>query len=712
MNLLFVDKNIPDINTFVSAINNDTKYIIYEQSATYNQLLTQIAAFNITLFQRLSFAFINDHKSNKTFIGTDHFISDNNNVIIDNNVTLFIQNIITTFNISKIDFLACSLLLDNKWKLYFDFLATNNNVVIGASNDLTGNLLSGGDWILENTNENVSTIYFNENINLWHYLLDGSNFHTAIVMSDGTVKTFGLNDYGQLGNGVNNIVFTITSVPVNVCNITSGAIAVSCGRFHTAVLMSNGTVKTFGRNNVGQLGNGYNGPNNSNTPVDVCDITSGAIGVSCGDSHTAVLMSNGTVKTFGRNNVGQLGNGYNGPNNSNTPVDVCGITSGAIAISCGNNHTAVLMSNGTVKTFGGNNSGRLGDGTVIQRNEPVNVVNITSGAIAISCGLSHTAVVMSDGTVRTFGADNSGELGSGFIATSHFPINVVNITSGAIAVSCGNSYTAVLMSNGTVKTFGLNNTGQLGVNNTTDSCVPVDVCGITSGAIAVSCGDGHTTVLMSNGTIKTFGYNNAGQLGNGTNIQSNIPVEVVNISTAKNILGYELILAVVSENSNSNPPCFSDSLLRYLNPTKPIILTKSPRNNKRMFKVGDFEMTDDHPIEYKGELISWGQYAMIHNGIEMPLDEPKYLYNFFGHPNQEHNNNKMLLSESLTIIGGYINPDIWNELAKMMNNTYDLLLNGIIDKDNLIAEYDELIDKETDKLIFVIYDPLLKNCKI
>ena len=186
----------------------------------------------------------------------------------------------------------------------------------------------------------------------------------------------------------------------------------------------------------------------------------------------------------------------------------------------------------------------------------------------------------------------------------------------------------------------------------------------------------------------------------------------------QNILSYELILDVVSEDpnpnpiNNYNPPCFSDSFLQYLNPTKPIILTKSLRNQKRMFKVGDFEMTDDHPIEYKGESISWGQYAMLHNGIEMPLDEPKYLYNFFGHPNQEHNNNKMLLSESLTIIGGYINPDIWNELAKMMNNTYDLLLNGIIDKDNLIAEYDELIDKETDKLIFVIYDPLLKNCKI
>jgi len=710
MNLLFVDINIPDINTFINVINHNTKYIIYEQSTTYNQLLTQIAAFNITSFQRLSFAFVNDYKSNKTFIGNDQFISYNNNVIVDNNVTLFIKNIITTFNISKVDFLACSLLLDNKWKLYFDFLTANNNVIIGASNDLTGNLLSGGDWILENTNENVSTIYFNENINIWHYLLDSTSHHTAVVMTDGTVKTFGRNNFGQLGN--NTIINS--NVPVNVCNILSGAIAVSCGDVFTTVLMSNGTVKTFGYNNVGQLGDGTN--IQRNIPVNVCNITSGTIAISCGNYHAAILMTDGTVKTFGANDFGQLGDGTY--TNRNIPVNVCNITSGAIAISCGAAYTTILLSNGTVKTFGLNNVGQLGDGTNINRNTPVNVCNITSNATAIFSGGAHTLILMSNGTIKTFGFNNFGQLGDGTNTNRNTPVNVCNITSGAIAITGGDRHSAVLMSNGTIKTFGYNNVGQLGDGTNTNRNTPVNVCNITSGAIAITGGVEFSAVLMLNGIVKTFGNNIYGQLGNGTNTNSNVPINVLNISTAKNILSYELILDVVSEDpnpnpiNNYNPPCFSDSFLQYLNPTKPIILTKSLRNQKRMFKVGDFEMTDDHPIEYKGESISWGQYAMLHNGIEMPLDEPKYLYNFFGHPNQEHNNNKMQISDSLTVMGGYINPDIWNELAKMMNNTYDLLLNGIIDKDNLIAEYDELINKETDKLIFVIYDPLLKNCKI
>jgi len=354
--------------------------------------------------------------------------------------------------------------------------------------------------------------------------------HTAVLLVDGTVRTFGNNPCGQLG--VNDT--TTRQTPVQVFAISSSATAIACGRYHTAVILADGTVRTFGLNDNGQLG--VNDLTQRPTPVQVWGISSSATAVACGMFHTAVLLSDGTVRTFGWNDYGQLG--LNDTTQRNTPVQVFGISSSAAAIACGSYHTAVLLADGTVRTFGNNGQGRLGVNDTTSRLTPVQVFGISSSATAIAGGFNHTALLLQDGTVRTFGQNGSGQLGVNDTTSRLTPVQVVTgfIYGGGVGkVAGGGFFTGVVTSDGTVKTFGYNGEGELGVNDTTNRSTPVQVFGISSSATAVAFGTSHTAVLLADGTVRTFGYNTNGQLGineSGGSLSRLTPVQVFGISSS------------------------------------------------------------------------------------------------------------------------------------------------------------------------------------
>jgi alpha-tubulin suppressor-like RCC1 family protein len=357
----------------------------------------------------------------------------------------------------------------------------------------------------------------------------GGGYHTAVVMSDGTVRTFGRNDFGQLGLG--DTVTRLT--PVQVFGISSSAVAIAGGARHTAVLLADGTVRTFGFNNFGGA-LGVNDKTNRLTPVQVFGISSSATAVACGYYHTAVLLADGTVRTFGRGAAGQLG--INDGTDRSTPVQVFGISSSATALACGWYFTAVLLADGTVRTFGQNGNGQLGVNDVANRLTPVTVLNITS-ATAVAGGRDHTAILLADGTVRTFGVNDQGQLGINVAGGSRLtPVQVLNITS-ATAVACGWYFTAVLLANGTVRAFGANNNGGLGVGDTTSRQTPVQVFGISSSATAIAGGAYHTSVLLADGTLRTVGQNTNGQLGVADKVSRLIPVKV-GVSGNKVACGY------------------------------------------------------------------------------------------------------------------------------------------------------------------------------
>jgi len=337
-------------------------------------------------------------------------------------------------------------------------------------------------------------------------------------------------------------------VPVAVT--TSGVLngktitQVAAGTYHSIALASDGTVYTWGYNSYGQLGNGNN--TDSNVPVAV--LTSGVLSgktitqVAAGNNHSIALASDGTVYTWGYNGYGQLGNGTSGPGtNSNVPVAV--YTSGVLngktitQVAAGYNHTIALASDGTVYTWGDNYYGQLGNGdNTNNSNIPVAVdmIGVLNGKTInqVAAGRYHSIALASDGTVYTWGYNYFGQLGINSNTDSNIPVLVSGALIGKTItrVAAGGSHSIALASDGTVYTWGRNNYGQLGNENNTNSSVPVAVntSGVLSGKTItkVAAGDSHTIALASDGTVYTWGYNGLGQLGNGNNTSSSVPVAV------------------------------------------------------------------------------------------------------------------------------------------------------------------------------------------
>ena len=277
---------------------------------------------------------------------------------------------------------------------------------------------------------------------------------------------------------------------------------VSSGASHTCALSTDdGMVQCWGYNTSGQLGNGT--LTNSTTPIAVSGIST-AVSVSAGVSHTCAVLNNGTVQCWGNNASGKLGNGTIA--NSTTPIAVSGIST-AVSVSAGNSHTCAALNNGTVQCWGLNQYGQLGNGTTTDSSTPVTVSGIST-AVSVSAGVSHTCAVLSGGTVMCWGYNYDGQLGHGTTITLppygiSTPVAVSGISTG-VAVSAANAHTCAALSDGTVKCWGDNSYGKLGNGTTTNSSVPVTASGISS-AVAVSTGFFYTCAALSDGSAKCWG---------------------------------------------------------------------------------------------------------------------------------------------------------------------------------------------------------------
>jgi RHS repeat-associated protein/uncharacterized repeat protein (TIGR01451 family) len=355
--------------------------------------------------------------------------------------------------------------------------------------------------------------------------------HTCAVTTSGSVKCWGENGNGQLGN--NSI--TDSNIPVSVNGLTSGISAVSAGEQHTCALTTSGGVKCWGGNGNGQLGDNSLTPRLE--PVDVYGLASGIVAISVGNFHSCARTTNDGMKCWGNNAQGQLGDGTN--THRSIPTQVNGLTSGVVLMAPGIDHTCALVTGGRAKCWGQNNTfGRLGDGTTLPRTTPINVSGLINGGSPIEAGGFHTCGLRINGGVQCWGMNDMGQLGDSSNINKNTPVNVSGL-SNAIAISAGYRHTCALTAAGGVKCWGNNTYGQLGNSSYTSSNIPVNVTGLTSGAIAITAGNNHTCALLSNGTAKCWGYNSNGQLGNNSITNSNIPVLVSGLSNAIAISGGE-----------------------------------------------------------------------------------------------------------------------------------------------------------------------------
>ncbi len=254
----------------------------------------------------------------------------------------------------------------------------------------------------------------------------------------------------------------------------------------------------------------------------------GAARASARGGPSAAAGPPGIGLAWGANGSGQLGDGTTA--DSSTPVAV-DLPAGTMitALAGGGLHSLALTSAGTVLAWGANGSGQLGDGTTTSSSTPVAVdVPVGTTIIGIAAGNSHSLALTSAGTVLAWGFNDFGQLGDGTTISSSTPVAVdVPVGTTIIGIAAGNSHSLALTSAGTVLAWGFNDFGQLGDGTTISSSTPVAVDVPVGTTITALAGGGfHSLALTSAGAVLAWGANGSGQLGDGTTISSSTPVAV------------------------------------------------------------------------------------------------------------------------------------------------------------------------------------------
>ncbi len=354
--------------------------------------------------------------------------------------------------------------------------------------------------------------------------------HSCAAISDGSLKCWGMNASGELGDGST----ASSNVPVCVQGV-SDAISVACGRDHACAVLSSGEVMCWGSNDYGQLGNG----DTAGSPAPVSVLLGGsAQQAAAGGMHTCALVSDGSVECWGYGKYGQLGDGST-VSWSATPVSAL-LPGGkaALSIAAGGAHTCAVLEDGGAVCWGYNGHGQLGNGTTDSSDIPVAVsLGATEEALSAAAGWYHSCVVLADGRAKCFGQNNKGQLGDGTLDGSSVPVfvvfsgdTVVNSVSGGGAGGVEGAHTCACIDSGAFRCWGHNNYGQLGDGSVYNlSSVPVPLYD-RLGGIEVSAGRLHSCAILSDGGARCWGRNDTGQLGNGTTGgDSNVPVDVLNI---------------------------------------------------------------------------------------------------------------------------------------------------------------------------------------
>jgi alpha-tubulin suppressor-like RCC1 family protein len=354
-----------------------------------------------------------------------------------------------------------------------------------------------------------------------------------LAAASGTEWSWGYNGLGALGDGTT----ANSAVPVRVSGLTglTRVVGVAAGRYSGYAVRADRTAWSWGYNAYGQLGDGT--LTNSTVPVQISGLTQVAA-LAGGSISAYALRQDGTVWAWGYNNYGQLGNGTN--TNSRVPVQVTGL-SRIIAIASGGATGYALRGDGTVWAWGYNAEGQLGNGTTTDSSVPVQVTGL-SGVRAIAGGQQSGYALGWDGTVRAWGDNDHGQLGDGTANSSPVPVAVHNLTEvTAIAASSEGNTGYALRRDGTVWAWGQGNTGQLGNGDDEGSPVPVQVSSSTGlvGVTAISAGSFSGYALRWDGTAWAWGSNYYGQLGNGTTTPpySLRPVQVSGVAKAEDIAG-------------------------------------------------------------------------------------------------------------------------------------------------------------------------------
>jgi len=385
----------------------------------------------------------------------------------------------------------------------------------------------------------------------------------ALEIRGGTLWAWGDNHFGELGDGT----FVNKTSPVQIGS-DANWVTVSAGGYYSMAIKADGTLWAWGTNTgvqggnvAGMLGNGA-GPN-QNTPVQV-GTDNHWISVAAGDYHTLALKSDGTLWAWGYNGEGELGIGSTAC--KSTPFQV-GTGNTWVYISAGGGHSNAIKADGTLWGWGFNADGETGDGTTAQRNSPVQAgtdnkwVSVSAGTyytaalksdgtlwnwgwsglhptqvgtgstwVSYFGSYMHFGAIKSDGTLWMWGYNNVGQVGDGTTTTRANPVQIGTGTDWVNFGACAGGYytatTYATRADGSLWAWGLNTSGQVGDGTVVNKLVPTLVHTTDNVVSSISPGSDFTTGVKTDGTMWAWGYNNLGQVGDGTTVAKTTPVQI------------------------------------------------------------------------------------------------------------------------------------------------------------------------------------------
>ena len=392
-------------------------------------------------------------------------------------------------------------------------------------------------------------------------IVGGYNFHCALL-DNGTVKCWGYGVSGQLGQGDQ---LTRGDGPgemgdnLPTVNLGTGrtAVALDAGSRFVCALLDNGAVKCWGANYYGALGLGDtaprgDGPGEMGDNLPTVNLGTGRTAVALAVNWFSVcaILDNGSVKCWGAG--GYLGLGDNttrgdgpGEMGDNLPTVDLGTGRTAIAISAGVDQTCAILDNGVLKCWGWNFHGELGLGDTEDRgDEPgemgdhLPVIRLGAGrkAVALSAGEYHSCALLDNATVKCWGWNASGGLGLGDSTFrgddpnemgDHLPAVSLGTGRSAVAVDSRGTQACAVLDNASLKCWGSNFYGQLGLGDTANrgdgpgemgDSLPAVSLGTGRSVSGFAAGLEHACALLDNGSVKCWGNNESGRLGLGDTV--------------------------------------------------------------------------------------------------------------------------------------------------------------------------------------------------
>lgn len=333
-------------------------------------------------------------------------------------------------------------------------------------------------------------------------LVVGRDHNVCVLLDNGEVWCWGKNDLGQLGSPTGN---RLSPQPIGVA--LTNVVQLAAGQ-HFCAVIDGGSVACWGENSWGQVGDGTT--NYQPTPTVVSGIGDVQY-VGVGASHTCALTDAGSVFCWGRNDLRQLGQDAT-VTHSTTPVQVPGLPP-VVQLSVGWNGACGVLADGTMRCWGENDSGQLGTGATSPAEGPVEppIVEVA----AVSLGHKHACALFLDDTVKCWGNNQFGQMGfpQGASPTELVPVAVAS-AEGAVAVQAGYRHNCAVMPSRELVCWGANTYGEIGSGFVSAGSPPVAIS--VPLVEKVSLGTNSSCILAVTGEVHCWGRNENGQVGIGT----------------------------------------------------------------------------------------------------------------------------------------------------------------------------------------------------